>query len=452
MLRERFIEKMLSLAPTGAGESSKDYPAVLLAVSGGIDSMTMAYLFSISAYCPFAVATVNFSLRGDESDKDELLVKEWCRTNEIKCFSKRFDTESYASDNGVSTQMAARDLRYKWFYQLCSENGFSHIAVAHNLNDKAETLFINLLRGTGIRGLSSIRESSHPAGAEVTVIRPLLEFSRDEIELYAKNQNIPFRNDRTNLELHYSRNKLRNLVFPVFEEINPSYLKTIERDINIFSDAGSVIDERLHEIRERVFSVKTGGDESARISVPILKTQSHSKFWLYMLLEDYGFSPSVSEDIYNSLDSTSGKVFNSATYQVLKDRDYLIVRSLTSSSKAENITEHVTVKIYDIYPGFTPLASDSVFYMDADLTGTSVKFRRWREGDRFRPLGMNGNKKVSDYLTDVKRDRYIKEKRIVATTEDDKIICLLGERIDHNYRITEKTRRILEISTDYQAI
>lgn len=446
MLRERFIEKMLSLAPTGAGKSTKDSPAVLLAVSGGVDSMTMAHLFKISEYCTFAVATVNFSLRGEESDKDEQLVAEWCKSNGITCFSKRFDTEVYAKSNGISTQMAARDLRYGWFNKLCAENGYSYLAVAHNLNDKVETLFINLLRGTGIRGLSSIREASHPAGAAVTVIRPLIEFSRAEIEIFAKEQSVPFRNDHTNSESHYSRNKLRNLVFPIFEEINPSFLNTVEREIEIFSRAGSIIDERLHEVRESVLSVITGGEESARISIPKLKLHSEPEFWLFLLLERYGFSSAVVSEIFNSFNSTSGKIFNSAEYQVLKDRDYLIVRPISSGQKFEEIIIKPSVKFYEIYSGFVPKPSDSVFYMDAELTGTIINFRKWSDGDRFRPLGMKGSKKISDYLTDMKRDRFVKEKRIVATTGDDKIICLLGERIDHNYRITEKTRRILEIS------
>ena len=446
MLRERFIEKMLSLAPMGAGKSRKDSPAVLLAVSGGVDSMSMAHLFKISECCPFVVATVNFSLRGAESDKDEQLVVDWCKSNGIKCFSQRFDTETYAANKGISTQMAARDLRYEWFYQLCVQNGYSYIAVAHNLNDKVETLFINLLRGTGIRGLSSIRETSHPAGGEVTVIRPLIEFTRAEIEQFAREKSVPFRNDHTNTESHYSRNKLRNLAFPIFEEINPSFLSTIEREIEIFSRAGSVIDERLHEVRERVLSVKTGGDESARISISKLKLQREPEFWLFLLLEGYGFSSAVVSEIFNSFNSTAGKIFNSAEYQVLKDRDYLIVRPFSSANECEIPVIRPSVKFYDIYPGFEPKPSDSVFYLDAGLTGTIINFRKWRDGDRFRPLGMQGSKKISDYLTDIKRDRFVKEKRIVATTEDDRIICLLGERIDHNFRITEKTRKILEIS------
>lgn len=446
MLRERFKEKLLSLACQGENSTGDNFPTVLLAVSGGVDSMTMAHLFKAIDYPNFAVATVNFSLRGEESDGDERLVIDWCLANGVKCFSKTFDTKSYAKERGISTQMAARDLRYGWFSELCKENGFSHLSVAHNLNDKVETLFINLLRGTGINGLSSIRETSHPAGLGMSVIRPLIEFTREEILLYVDNEHIPFRNDSTNFESHYSRNKIRNLVFPLFEEINPSFLKTVDREISIFTEASDVINEKLHEVRSRALSVMTGGEESARISIPALKSAGNVRFWLYLLLEDWGFSAPLANEIYESLDSLSGKFFFSANYQVLKDRDYLIIRPIANTPLNEEIEKSPIVKIYDIYPEFVPVPSDRIFYLDADKTGSSILFRIWQEGDRFTPLGMRGSKKVSDYLTDLKRDRFVKEKRIVATTKDDKIICLLGERIDHNYRITENTRRVIEIT------
>ncbi|MBP8678506.1 MAG: tRNA lysidine(34) synthetase TilS, partial [Bacteroidales bacterium] len=170
MLRERFKSKLLSLVTPGEEDSGSKVPGVLLAVSGGVDSMTMAHLFHSIGYNNFSVATVNFSLRGEESDGDMILVQDWCRERGINCYSTRFDTESYAREKGISTQMAARDLRYGWFSRLCIDNGFAYLAVAHNLNDKIETLFINLLRGTGINGLSSIKESSNPAGFGMTVI------------------------------------------------------------------------------------------------------------------------------------------------------------------------------------------------------------------------------------------------------------------------------------------
>ena len=446
MLRERFKSKLLSLVTPGEEVSGGKVPGVLLAVSGGVDSMTMAHLFHSIGYNNFSVATVNFSLRGEESDGDMQLVQDWCRERGIVCYSKRFDTESYANESGISTQMAARDLRYGWFSQLCNDIGISYLAVAHNLNDKIETLFINLLRGTGINGLSSIKESSNPAGFGMTVIRPLIEFSREEILVYSDSEKVPFRHDSTNFESHYSRNKIRNQVFPVFKEINPSYLKTLEREISLFSDAAKVIEQRFDEIKGMALSILTGSMESARISIPVLRNFGNEKYWLYLLLEEWGFSPDVVNDIYNSLDSQSGKLFYSSGYELLKDRNYLIIRDISASAIDDIDLNIISVKIYDVTSGFKPLPSNIIFYLDADLTGENILFRRWRDGDRFNPLGMKGSKKISDFLTDLKRDRFSKEKRIVATTEDDRIICLLGERIDHNYRITQDTRRVLEIS------
>ena len=193
-------------------------------------------------------------------------------------------------------------------------------------------------------------------------------------------------------------------------------------------------------------SILTGGMESARISIPVLRNFGNEKYWLYLLLEEWGFSPDVVNDIYNSLDSQSGKLFYSSGYELLKDRNYLIIRDISASAIDDIDLNIISVKIYDVTSGFKPLPSNIIFYLDADLTGENILFRRWRDGDRFNPLGMKGSKKISDFLTDLKRDRFSKEKRIVATTEDDKIICLLGERIDHNYRITQDTRRVLEIS------
>ena len=280
----------------------------------------------------------------------------------------------------------------------------------------------------------------------MTVIRPLIEFSREEILVYSDSEKVPFRHDSTNFESHYSRNKIRNQVFPVFKEINPSYLKTLEREISLFSDAAKVIEQRFDEIKGMALSILTGGMESARISIPVLRNFGNEKYWLYLLLEEWGFSPDVVNDIYNSLDSQSGKLFYSSGYELLKDRNYLIIRDVSASDTDGIDLNSISVKIYDVTSGFKPLPSKMVFYLDAGLTGENILFRRWRDGDRFNPLGMKGSKKISDFLTDLKRDRFSKEKRIVATTEDDRIICLLGERIDHNYRITQDTRRVLEIS------
>lgn len=448
MLRERFRERLLSLTGTESIKERKDYPPVLLGVSGGIDSMTLAHLFYAVDYPAFAVATVNFSLRGDESDADEELVRKWCVERGVRFFCTKFDTESYAAQNGISTQMAARDLRLDWFREIAAREGFRFLAIAHNLNDRAETLMLNLLRGTGIRGLSAIRETSTPAGSELAVIRPLLGFSREEIEKYATSVSLPFRHDRTNFESHYSRNRIRNEVFPQFREINPHFLNTLDRNIEIFSETGSIIDELFSNIKGAVTTIENEGRAGERVLVDInkLRGYGHTGYWLFMILEEFGYNPAVVNDILESLDRESGKIFESPSHRVLKDRDNLIISPLKADSLSPAAAESkVLVRVYDMSDTFKPEASERIFYLDADLTGYPVTIRKWVSGDRFRPLGMTGFKKVSDYLTDKKRDIFTKEDRLVAVTPSGEITCLLGERIDDRFKITVQTKRILEL-------
>lgn len=448
MLRERFRERLLSLTGTENHKERKDFPPVLLGVSGGIDSMTLAHLFHAVEYPAFAVATVNFSLRGDESDADEELVRKWCGERGVRFFSAKFDTVSYAAQRGISTQMAARDLRLDWFREIAEREGFSFLAIAHNLNDRAETLMLNLLRGTGIRGLSAIREISTPAGGELKVIRPLLGFSREEIETYAVSVNLPFRHDRTNFESHYSRNRIRNEVFPQFREINPHFLNTLDRNIEIFSETGSIIEELFSNIKGAVTTIENEGGAGERVLLDItrLREYGHTGYWLYMIMEEFGFNPSVVSDILNSLDKESGKIFESSSHRVLKDRDNLIVSPLKADSLPLVAADsNVRIRVYDISDTFRPVASERIFYLDADQTGYPVTIRKWESGDRFRPLGMSGFKKVSDYLTDKKRDIFTKEERMVAATQSGEIACLIGERIDDRFKITEQTKRVLEL-------
>ena len=218
---------------------------VLLAVSGGIDSMCMAELAYRCGY-DFAVAHCNFHLRGEESDGDEALVREWAESRGVRFHRADFDTYAYAERYSVSIEMAARDLRYDWFLEVCEQNGYQVLAVAHNANDNAETLILNLLRGTGLRGLTGMRADGNvpaPGGENVRMIRPLFGFSRKEIEDYAASAGVKYREDHTNRETVYKRNKLRHNVFPVFEEINPSFLNTFAREMEVFAQQNKIAEE-----------------------------------------------------------------------------------------------------------------------------------------------------------------------------------------------------------------
>jgi tRNA(Ile)-lysidine synthase len=443
---ERFKEKFLFLTGADSAQNNQKYPGVLVAVSGGIDSMSMANLILKCQYPNFAVATVNFHLRGEESDRDEALVRNWAEENKIKFYSKSFDTEGYALSKGISIQMAARELRYGWFYELMEKDGFDCLAIAHNLNDTVETLFINILRGTGVDGLAGIREVVNIPFKGKKIIRPLLGFSRKEIEEYATKEDVKYFHDHTNFENHYSRNKIRNLIFPLVEEINSSFLHTAEKSIKHFTTAGNILRDIYLQKREKIVVPESTPEKTEFLLEPLL-AEKYPEYWLFMLLEEYGFNSDQVRQVAASLDGSPGKLFYSSTHRVLKDRDKLIISPVTLPENALeklNIGEIVEISVYEKTAQFKPIPSNKIFFMDADKIEFPLSVRKWKDGDKFRPLGMFGNKKVSDYLTDVKRDMFTKENRFVLISAKGQIICLLGERIDDRFKISASTARILE--------
>ena len=443
---ERFKEKFLFLTGANSAQNTQKYPGVLVAVSGGIDSMSMANLILKCEYPNFAVATVNFNLRGEESNRDEALVRNWAEGKNLKFYSKSFDTEGYALSKGISIQMAARELRYGWFYDLMENDGFDCLAIAHNLNDTVETLFINILRGTGVDGLAAIREVVEIPLKGKKIIRPLLGFTRKEIEEYAANEEVKYFHDHTNFENHYSRNKIRNLVFPLIEEINSSFLHTAEKSIRHFTTAGNILRDLYLQKREVILVPESTPEKTEFLLEPLL-SEKYPEYWLFMLLEEYGFNSDQVHQISASLNGTPGKLFYSSTHRVLKDRDKLIITPITLPENDEgqlNITDIVEISVYEKGTQFTPVPSNKIFFMDADKIEFPLSVRKWKDGDKFRPLGMFGNKKVSDYLTDVKRDMFTKENRYVLISAKGQILCLLGERIDDRFKISSSTARILE--------
>lgn len=457
MLSE-FKESLFSLIERDCSDTSCENPKILAAVSGGVDSMSMASLFYNCYYPDFAIATVNFKLRGEESDADEALVCKWACERDVKFFSRSFDTEGYAKTEKISVEMAARDLRYSWFYDLMEREGCEYLAIAHNLNDSVETLFLNILRGTGIDGLSGIRVKNGK------IIRPLLKFTRQEIMEYAVAEEVPFRVDKTNLESHYARNRVRNRVFTEFETINPSFLRTIERDMEYFGAAGDILKEQLTEKRKNLIE---GGEGKikARINISALKAESHSRYWLFMLLNEYGFNSSQTDQIYESLDRQPGKEFHTASYLLIKDRDFLLIYSKGDSRHPfeDPFLNEIMIRTPDIF-GFTvgfrgmglcfklyskdmlfkPTPSKTTFFMDAGKIKFPLVCRLWQEGDRFIPLGMSRYKKLSDFYTDAKLDIKRKESQVVLVSQGN-IICLLGHRIDDRFKITALTTNILEV-------
>lgn len=326
MIQKSFDRTIVGLVP--------EKETALLAVSGGIDSICLASLFlNSSAGRRFAVAHCNFHLRGEDSDSDEALVVAWCGRNGVRYHKADFDTEQYASSHNISIEMAARELRYDWFASLCRDNGYYGVAVAHNANDNAETLILNLLRGTGLRGVTGMQaESAVPVTREdlagVRLLRPMLSFSREQIEEYVAANSLEYHDDRTNAETVYKRNRIRHLVFPVFESLNPSFLTTFAREMNAFSEVQEIADDYFISVRESVCE-PAGKDELLRVNAVRLCHLKHYKYVLYRLLEVYGFRDRLLEPVARLLESGktfSGKVFEAPGYELITAGECLIVR------------------------------------------------------------------------------------------------------------------------------
>ena len=326
MIQKSFDRTIVGLVP--------EKETALLAVSGGIDSICLASLFlNSSVGRRFAVAHCNFHLRGEDSDSDEALVAAWCGRNGVRYHKTDFDTEQYASSHSVSIEMAARELRYDWFASLCQDNGYYGVAVAHNANDNAETLILNLLRGTGLRGITGMQvETVVPVTRDelsgVRLLRPMLSFSRKQIEEYVAANSLEYHDDRTNAETVYKRNRIRHLVFPVFESLNPSFLTTFAREMNAFSEVQEVADDYFISVRESVCE-PAGKDDLLRVNAVRLCHLKHYKYVLYRLLEVYGFRDRLLEPVVRLLESGktfSGKVFEAPGYELITAGECLIVR------------------------------------------------------------------------------------------------------------------------------
>ncbi len=382
MIQKSFDRTIVGLVP--------EKETALLAVSGGIDSICLASLFlNSSAGRRFAVAHCNFHLRGEDSDSDEALVAAWCGRNGVRYHKADFDTEQYASFHSVSIEMAARELRYDWFASLCKDNGYYGVAVAHNANDNAETLILNLLRGTGLRGITGMQvETVVPVTRDelsgVRLLRPMLSFSREQIEEYVAANSLEYHDDRTNAETVYKRNRIRHLVFPVFESLNPSFLTTFAREMNAFSEVQEIADDYYISVRDGVCE-PAGKDELLRVNAVRLCHLKHYKYVLYRLLEAYGFRDRLLEPVVRLLESGktfSGKVFEAPGYELITAGECLIVR------KAARVVPESTVisELADVHGDRANVQGD----MRGDLRGGT------RGGVTVgTPVGVQGGKRGS---------------------------------------------------------
>lgn len=456
---------------------------VLLAVSGGIDSMCMAGLYLDSGF-EIELAHCNFHLRGEESDRDENLVSSWCSDNNIVLHKIGFDTETYAAEHSLSIEMAARELRYSWFGKICKEAGIRFVAVAHNRNDNAETMILNLLRGTGIRGLCGMKEiSALPVNGfdDVRVVRPLLDFTRSEIEAYVSGKGISFCIDHTNNETIYRRNKIRHEVFPVFSDINPSFLNTFAKEMEYFAQLQSIADDFIAGV------IKKSEVEKGVFLISSIMESGHTAYVLFRILEKYGFNEDAVNSLYEILMSkgtVSGKVLESPDYIVVTSSDKIFLRRKSEDVFSRNVFQKKLSLQTEISEGETSLVLEGcgiyefngmkfkvelldresitdlkqeqgTIIWDADKMPLPVLSRKWKAGDWMRPFGMRGEKKLSDIFTDMKLSLIDKEKAVVLvsyqmnkkTMENrERVAVILGMRIDDSIKVDNRTVKVYRLS------
>ena len=422
---------------------------VITGFSGGGDSVSLLYILNKLGYNCVA-AHCNFRLRGSESDRDEDFCEKFAAENNITFEKTGFDTKSYATEHRVSIEMAARDLRYEWFETIRKKYDAQAIAVAHHRDDSNETMLLNMMRGSGIRGLCGIRPKNG------YVVRPLLCVSRGDLIQYMEKHCLPYITDSSNLSEEYTRNFIRLRLLPLMEEINPSVGTTLARTADHLSDVENIYIQVIEQAKNTL--IQKVGENEFRISVNEIIKQPASKTILYELLKSYGFNRDISEDIFHALTGESGKSFEAtdSQFKILKDRDFLIIHKQPEISRDTYIIGEdnpegngLPVKI-----SFHKVKVDSSFIIDkSPLTATfdysKIKFpltmRKWNPGDWFIPFGMKGRKKLSDYFSDNKFSILEKEKTWLLCCGED-IIWVIGERTDNRFCVNNNTKDALIIN------
>lgn len=413
---------------------------LLVAVSGGIDSIVLVHFLKQLDY-DVAIAHCNFGLRGEESDGDEEFIKSYASENNIEIFVTRFDTMSFAADNKLSIQVAARQLRYIWFDQLLEENNLNYLLTAHHLDDNIETFLINFTRGTGLEGLTGIPQQNG------NVVRPLLPFTRKEIENYALENNITWREDSSNTSDKYLRNKLRHDIVPALKSLNPSFADSFLQTLNNLQQSASLTHDAAILMYQQVVSEKEG---QKHIDIEQIKRLPNYKAYLYQWLSPFGFTSW--DDIYNLTDVQSGKQVLAPGYRLLKDRAVLILEPLKPADKeiyeiqqgTTVINEPLAIKL-ELSDVISPDSTKNTIFVNNNLIKFPLFVRKWQEGDYFCPLGMNGQKKkVSKFFKDEKMSLSEKENTWILCS-DNEIIWIIGRRADDRFKIRDTTDTILKI-------
>lgn len=417
----------------------------LLAVSGGKDSVMMTRLFSESGYA-VGIAHCNFGLRGAASDADEALVYELAKTLGVPFYVTRFDTVSHARREGISVQMAARELRYRWFETIRVSQGYDYIAVAQHRNDHVETLVLNLVRGTGLAGLQGIQPKRG------RIIRPMLFLSATEIEEYVRKHRLEYRDDASNFSTKYARNKIRMEVIPKLKELNPDLEQTLARNMAHFSDAYTVLHQHILHLRAQLFTAHS--EDEWHIPIIGLETLNPQLFLLYELFKPFGFTEAVLSDLAGSLTGAPGKQFTSPSHVLYLDRDEVVVIRKKAAIEGYTVLEKQGDRVqWGGYRFESSIAANTgvrteshLVQLDAEKIVFPLSIRAWKKGDRFRPLGMKGHKKLSDLFVSLKIPVYRKHTVPVVTNGNGDILWVVPYRMDDRYKITSKTKKVLTLA------
>ncbi|SFF04907.1 tRNA lysidine(34) synthetase TilS [Thermophagus xiamenensis] len=420
---------------------------LLVALSGGPDSMALLHLLNASGYhC--TVAHCNFHLRGEESDEDTRFVLDYCRQNNIPFFVKHFNTLEEAKRRGISIEMAARDLRYSWFYELLKSENLRWIVTGHHGDDMIETFFLNLVRGTGLRGLKGMQVINGK------VVRPMLSVGREQIEDYCRIHNIPFRTDSSNSDTSFQRNRIRHVVMPVFKDLNPGFFYTMMQNFRNLQEAWQIVETEVERVKKDMVA---GEGDIWMIPIKLIAQHPQKNTVLFELLRPYGFNRQTVAEIIDGLEGTPGKQFFSDNYRLIRDRFNLVVvpkekdeqEYFYINSDETEVLKPVPLKIRRFVPDndFRFSRSPQCIHLDADMIEFPLTLRHWKPGDQFRPLGMETFKKLSDFFVDEKFSLVDKE-RTWLLLSGDQIVWVVGRRIDDRFKVTAKTKNILEIKME----
>ena len=422
----------------------KDTP-LLLAVSGGLDSMVLADL-CIKSGLDIALAHCNFKLRNEESDEDEDFIKAFAQTNNLEVFITHFETETVATTQKQSIQMAARQLRYEWFETLKNQKGFEYILTAHHADDNLETMLINLSRGTGLDGLTGIPELNG------SIVRPLLEFDREDIHDFATYHKLSWREDSSNNSTKYVRNNLRHTIIPLLKEMNPSFIESFQNTQNHLKDTQSILEDYMLEVEDKV--VESIDENQMIYNVDRILSLNNPKGYLYQFLKGYNFTDWT--QITALLEAQSGKQIRSSTHRLIKNRSQLILTPLDKKSKisisidASDTFVLLPSQSFDLKLELSESlgsTSNTVVYLDLELLQFPLRLGSWNEGDYFYPRGMKGKKKLSKYFKDEKLSLIEKENTVVLYS-NNAVVWIVGMRADQRFIANEKSTKILKLSID----